>query len=66
VKRLRAVADVKKRQALLKEIDAKGILATPQNSSINELVVEAGRLSITHSGRAAVIKYGAKPGVRLS
>ena len=33
---------------VLEEIDRRGILATPANSSINELVVEAARLSIVH------------------
>ena len=47
------------------EIDEQGLIATPANSSINELVVEAGRLSITHGGKSAVIRYGTNPGVRL-
>lgn len=63
--RIRNASDPKKRAALLEEIDSKGILATPANSSINELVVEAGRLSITHGGRNVAIRYGAKPGVKL-
>jgi D-galacturonate reductase len=39
------------RQKLLREIDAAGIMATPANSSYNELVVEAGRESILNGGR---------------
>jgi hypothetical protein len=54
-----------KRQAILKEYDAAGVMATPANSSYNELVIEAGRLSILNGGREAVIEYGKKPGVRL-
>ncbi|MBI4028533.1 MAG: Gfo/Idh/MocA family oxidoreductase [Verrucomicrobia bacterium] len=54
-----------KRQAILDEIDDKGIIATPKNSSINELVMEAGRASILNGGRSAVIEYGATPSVRL-
>lgn len=50
-----------KRQALLDEYDREGIMATPKNSSYNELVVEAGRLSITNGGRSAAIEYGEKP-----
>lgn len=49
--------DLTARQAALKVIDQKGILATPSNSRYNELVVEAGRLSILHGGREAVIDY---------
>jgi len=47
-----------KRQALLKEYDAAGIMATPANSRFNELVLEAGRLSILNGGREARIDYG--------
>ena len=54
------------RPALLREIDAAGIMATPANSSYNELVIEAGRLSIQDSGREVFIEYGACPRVRLS
>jgi D-galacturonate reductase len=64
--RLRAEADLRKRRSLLAEMDARGILATPANSSINELVIEAGRLSITHRGRAAAIRHGKHPVVRLA
>jgi predicted dehydrogenase len=53
------------RQSLLERIDRDGILATPANSSINELVVEAARLSITHDGQSARIESGAAGGVRL-
>jgi len=53
------------RQKVLKEIDARGILATPANSSINELVTEAARLSIAAGGQYAVIDYTGPPTVRL-
>jgi len=53
------------RQAVLAEIDARGILATPANSSINELVTEAARLSIAAGGRYAVIEHEPEPKVRL-
>ncbi|HYF51068.1 MAG TPA: Gfo/Idh/MocA family oxidoreductase [Planctomycetota bacterium] len=55
-----------KRQELLDEYDREGILATPRNSAYNELVIEAGRLSITNNAREAVIEYGANPHVRLA
>jgi len=54
-----------RRQQVLKEIDDRGILATPANSFINELVTEAARLSIAAEGTTAVIEYGNSPTVRL-
>jgi len=53
------------RQQRLRQIDETGIMATPANSRYNELVMEAGRLSILNEGREALIEYGARPGVRL-
>lgn len=40
-----------RRQDLLDEIDAAGLLATPRNSAWNGLVIEAGRRSIRNGGR---------------
>ena len=69
---IRAVARVEEagddltgRQAVIAEIDGEGVIATPANSSYNELVIEAGRLSIMNDGRPAVIEYGDNPHVRL-
>jgi predicted dehydrogenase len=56
---------LKIRQALIKETDERGIIATPANSFINELVVEAARLSITNDGEWAKITYGKTPTVKL-
>jgi len=56
---------VSRRQKIIKKTDAKGIIATPANSYINELVVEAARLSILNDGDAARIVYGEKPRVEL-
>ena len=56
---------IEKRRDILREIDEKGIIATPGNSSVNELVVEAARLSILNEGRYVQIEYGADPGVSL-
>jgi hypothetical protein len=54
------------RQAAIKEVNENGLIATPENSSYNELVQEAARLSITNGGDLAVIDYsGDKPVVRL-
>ena len=47
------------RSQLLDQLDQAGIIATPANSRYNELVIEAGRLSIQNRGREAVINYAA-------
>jgi predicted dehydrogenase len=54
-----------RRREMIKSIDNKGIIATPANSSVNELVVEAARLSILNEGEFATIEYGPNPGVNL-
>ena len=41
----------------LSAVDSAGIIATPANSRFNELTVEAGRLSLFHEGREALIDY---------
>ena len=53
------------RQGAVKEIDDEGVIATPANSAYNELVIEAGRLSILNEGRPVVIEYGDRPHVRF-
>ncbi len=50
-----------RRQEEILKIDKKGILATPANSYINELVVEAARASILADGKAVGILYGDHP-----
>jgi predicted dehydrogenase len=50
-------SDLAGRQSILKEIDAKGIMATPANSSYNELVIEAARESIMNGGKMVDIHY---------
>jgi len=57
--------DLSARQEAIRRIDSAGVVATPANSSYNELVIEAGRLSLTNGGKEAVIEYGQKPGVHL-
>ncbi len=49
----------------IKKIDDSGILATPANSYFNELVMEAGRMSITNGGQPVGISYGEKASVSL-
>jgi len=63
--RVKQCETLEDRQKVLNTIDEEGILATPQNSFYNELVVEAGRLSILNDGKPAVIEYGDTPSVRL-
>ena len=45
------------RQQVLCDLDDAGVIATPANSRYNELVIEAGRLSILNGAREAVIDY---------
>ncbi|MCX7590111.1 MAG: hypothetical protein N2255_00640, partial [Kiritimatiellae bacterium] len=52
-----------RRREIIREVDRKGLIATPANSYINELVVEAARLSIQSDGEWARIVYAAKPHV---
>ncbi len=53
------------RQKTIRRLDEEGIMATPRNSAYNELVMEAGRLSILNGGREVAIQYGANAGVKL-
>lgn len=53
------------RQKFIKYLDEKGIMATPANSSYNELVMEAGRQSILNGGREVQIKYRKNAGVEF-
>jgi predicted dehydrogenase len=57
-------AALQARQTILHEIDQRGILATPANSFINELVTEAARMSIAADGRWVQILYEPQPHVR--
>ena len=61
-----ADAALRARQQAIKHIDERGIIATPANSAINELVMEAGRLSILNDGKYVSITYGQQPGVSLA
>ncbi|TFH01394.1 MAG: Gfo/Idh/MocA family oxidoreductase [Calditrichales bacterium] len=56
---------ISRRKEILKKIDAQEIIATPANSTFNELVIEAGRMSLLNDGREVVINYGKEPGVRF-
>lgn len=56
---------LKIRQQAIEEANKKGLIATPSNSSVNELVQEAARLSILNGGDIALIEYGDNPRVRL-
>jgi hypothetical protein len=52
------------RRRRLAAIDAAGLLATPVNSSTNELVIEAARRSIVNDGVLVPIVYGEAASVR--
>ena len=52
-----AMASLAERQEFIRQLDDEGIMATPANSSYNELVVEAARLSIANGGREVEIHY---------
>jgi D-galacturonate reductase len=54
--------DLAGRQAMLREIDAAGIVATPANSGYNELVIEASRESILHGGKIVSVEHSAAAG----
>ena len=58
-------AALEKRRESIAAVDAQGIIATPANSSVNELVMEAARLSILNDGAIAEIHYGDAPHVAL-
>ncbi|MCD6174675.1 MAG: Gfo/Idh/MocA family oxidoreductase [Planctomycetes bacterium] len=57
--------DLSERQKFIKQFDEVGVMATPKNSAYNELVMEAGRLSILNDGREVEITYGENAGVKL-
>ena len=56
-------AALTKRREMIRAVDEAGLIATPANSFINELVVEAARVSIQADGEWVSINYGAKPHV---
>ncbi len=56
---------LEKRQEMIRNTDEKGIIATPGNSFINELVVEAARISILNDGDIVDIVYKPIPHVKL-
>jgi len=61
--RVADAGDLAARKTLLSEIDNAEWHATPENSFFNELVVEAGRLSILNRAKTVNITYGDNPGV---
>ena len=65
VQALSEAESLKRRQEIIREVDKKGIIATPANSYVNELVVEAARLSILNDGDVVTIKYGQHPQIEL-
>ena len=59
-------AALAKRRELMHEVDAQGLIATPANSYINELVVEAARASILADAAPVRISYGDKPHIKIA
>ena len=49
------------RREMIREVDERRIIATPANSSSNELVVEEARLSILSNVKPAEILHGCDP-----
>jgi D-galacturonate reductase len=60
---LDASRSLSRRREMIEEADRRGIIATPANSSVNELVVEAARISILGDGEPVRIVYGERPHV---
>jgi D-galacturonate reductase len=54
--RVAAEPDLCRRQTMLRDLDAQGILATPANSSYNERLLEAGRKSILNGGGQVAVE----------
>lgn len=52
-----------RRRELIRAVDEQGLIATPANSYINELVVEAARMSIIQDGLPVQITYDGTPSV---
>ncbi len=65
VREMNVTDSLDKRREMIRDVDKKGIIATPANSFINELVVEAARISILTDGTNVDIVYGDKPHVKL-
>ena len=53
------------RRARIRQEDQRGLIATPRNSYINELVVEAARMSILAEGKSVKIVYEGHPHVEF-
>ena len=62
---LAAKESLARRREIIREADERSIIATPANSSTNELVVEAARVSILNDGKRVRIVYGDDPQVEL-
>ena len=56
---------LRRRREIIREVDARGLIATPANSYINELVVEAARMSILREAAPVCIIYGESPRVEF-
>jgi hypothetical protein len=59
-------AALERRRQIMREVDAKGLIATPANSYINELVVEAARASVLRDAVPVRIVYGDYPHIEIN
>lgn len=59
-------AALERRRQIMCEVDAKGLIATPANSYINELVVEAARASVLRDAVPVRIVYGDFPHIEIN
>jgi predicted dehydrogenase len=62
---LQPAAALAKRREMIRELDAQGLIATPANSYINELVVEAARASILRDAAPVRIVYDDPPHIEI-
>ena len=62
---LEPTAALAKRREIIRAVDAQGLIATPANSYINELVVEAARASILAHAAPVRIVYGDRPHIEI-
>ena len=63
--RMAGEEDLGRRRQIISEVDSAGIIATPANSFVNELVTEAARMSIARDGEPVRILYGDHPHAEL-
>src|SRR5690242_1560960 len=56
---------LKRRREIMREVDTRGLIATPANSYVNELVIAGARRSVLQDAAPVRIVYGDHPHVEL-